>query len=396
MPDMDTAFGIYIHWPYCASKCPYCDFNSHVVEDRPEADWLAAILAEIGNLADDYVGRPITSVFFGGGTPSLMTASSTGTILNALAAKLTLSNNCEITLEANPSSTEAAKLADFRAAGVNRLSLGVQSFDDHALQFLGRRHDAATAQQAVEDARRAFDNISFDLIYARLGQSWAAWQKELALALALAPDHISLYQLTIEAGTPFALRAAQGEVLTLADAAAAEMFQQTRAYLAAAGLPAYEISNHARPGAEARHNLTYWRYQPYAGLGPGAHGRLPLPSVGVGGRGRLATQKRRQPKRWMAMIKEGTVDPGQELTPQERFEEALLMGLRLTEGVDLDHVANLADGSWQTWINPSRVATLVDENLVQHRGGRLTVTETGFLTLNAIIGYLLTGSAVAA
>jgi oxygen-independent coproporphyrinogen-3 oxidase len=325
-----------------------------------------------------------------------MTAGSTGTILNALAAKLTLSNNCEITLEANPSSTEAAKLADFRAAGVNRLSLGVQSFDDHALQFLGRRHDAATAQQAVEDARRAFDNISFDLIYARLGQSWAAWQKELALALALAPDHISLYQLTIEAGTPFALRAAQGEVLTLADVAAAEMFQQTRAYLAAAGLPAYEISNHARPGAEARHNLTYWRYQPYAGLGPGAHGRLPLPSDGVGGRGRLATQKRRQPKRWMAMIKEGTVDPGQELTPQERFEEALLMGLRLTEGVDLDHVANLADGSWQTWINPSRVATLVDENLVQHRGGRLTVTETGFLTLNAIIGYLLTGSAVAA
>jgi putative oxygen-independent coproporphyrinogen III oxidase len=385
---IETAFGVYIHWPYCASKCPYCDFNSHVVEDRPEADWLAALLIEIRGLSQHYGRRPVSSIFFGGGTPSLMSAGSTAAVIDALQAQLTLANDCEITLEANPSSTEAAKLADFRAAGINRLSLGVQSFDDQALQFLGRRHDAETARRAVADARRVFDNMSFDLMYARLGQSWQAWRQELDLALTLAPDHISLYQLTIEAGTPFALRAAQGEALTLDDSAAAEMFQNTRQYLAAAGLPAYEVSNHARAGAQARHNLTYWRYQPYAGLGPGAHGRLPWPDP-CGREGRLATQKPRHPRRWMDAVQEDPAADGLGLTPQERFEEALLMGLRLTEGVDLERLAGLGDAPWQTWIVPSRLTTLEAEKLLRREGTRLQVTEAGFLTLNAIIRYLL-------
>ena len=224
-----------------------------------------------------------------------------GEVLAAVARHFSLTADCEITLEANPSSAEAAKLRDFRAAGVNRLSLGVQSMDANALTFLGRCHDVATARAAVATARGIFDNLSFDLIYARRGQSWAAWRAELDQALALAPDHISLYQLTIEPGTPFALRAGQGETLTLDDQAAAAIFAATRDHLAAAGLPAYEISNHARAGYGARHNLTYWRFQPYAGLGPGAHGRLPCADP-VGGRGRLATQRKRRPETWMAAV----------------------------------------------------------------------------------------------
>lgn len=384
----DDFFGVYVHWPYCASKCPYCDFNSHVVEVRPEADWATALLMEIRGLAQLYGQRPVSSVFFGGGTPSLMSPETTAKVVDALAAQLTLVDGCEITLEANPSSTEAAKLADFRAAGINRLSLGVQSFDDQALHFLGRRHDAETARRAVTDGRRVFDNMSFDLMYARPGQSWQAWQQELDLALSLEPDHISLYQLTIEAGTPFALRAAQGEALTLEESAAADMFQQSRQYLAAAGLPAYEISNHARRGAQARHNLTYWRYHPYAGLGPGAHGRLPWHTA-AGGESRLATRKRLQPKRWMADVQEDHTIQGQELSPQERFEEALLMGLRLNEGVDLERLARLCLTPWESFIEPSRLETLVAEKLLHCDGARLQVTEMGFLKLNAIIRYLL-------
>ena len=383
-------FGLYLHWPYCASKCPYCDFNSHVVEGPPEVLWRRALTAEITALAAALPGQKISSVFFGGGTPSLMAADTVGEVLAAVARHFSLTADCEITLEANPSSAEAAKLRDFRAAGVNRLSLGVQSLDADALTFLGRRHDVATARAAVASARGIFDNLSFDLIYARRGQSWAAWRAELDQALALAPDHIALYQLTIEPGTPFALRAGQGETLTLDERAAAAMFAATRDHLAAAGLPAYEVSNHARAGYGARHNLTYWRYQPYAGLGPGAHGRLPCADP-VGGRGRLATQRKRRPETWMAAVNaapQAAVD-GHFLDRRTRLEEALMMGLRLVEGVDLAALEQLTGAPLDAWVAPARRADLIAEGLLSETAERLRAVGHGALMLDGLLAYLL-------
>jgi oxygen-independent coproporphyrinogen-3 oxidase len=284
---MDDAFAIYVHWPFCVAKCPYCDFNSHVRARVDEAGWRDALLAELDFEAGRTRGRTVTSVFFGGGTPSLMAPETVGAVLERIAARWTLAPGAEVTLEANPNSAEAAKFRALAASGVNRVSIGVQALDDAALRFLGRAHDSGEARRAVAAAQAAFGRVSFDLIYARPGQTPAAWAAELDDALAMAGEHLSLYQLTIEPGTRFAQLAARGDLATPDAEAAAELWETTQERLARAGMPAYEVSNHARPGAESRHNLVYWRYQDHVGVGPGAHGR-----IGVDGRKRATRRAR--------------------------------------------------------------------------------------------------------
>ena len=293
MAGADT-LALYVHWPFCLAKCPYCDFNSHVRAEIDEARWRAALLREIDATAEETSGRVLTSVFFGGGTPSLMAPATVAAILERAGSHWPAADGLEVTIEANPGAAETGRLADFRAAGVNRVSIGVQSFDDDALRFLGRVHDADAARAAIERAAALFPRYSFDLIYARPGQSVAAWTAELAGALSLAGEHLSLYQLTIEPGTAFHARARRGEALAAKEEPAAALFEATQEMLDAAGLPAYEISNHARPGGECRHNLTYWRYGDYAGVGPGAHGRLTVDGA------RIATQRIRAPEAWLA------------------------------------------------------------------------------------------------
>jgi oxygen-independent coproporphyrinogen-3 oxidase len=312
----------------------------------------------------------VSSVFFGGGTPSLMPPETVAAVLDAAARAWGFAPEVEITLEANPSSVEAARFADLAAAGVNRVSLGLQALDEEALRFLGRAHGVDEGLAALDVAQREFARVSFDLIYARPGQPLAAWEAELGRALAFGTEHLSLYQLTIEPGTRFATEAAAGR-LTIPDGdAAADLFEATRAMTAAAGLPAYEVSNHARPGAESRHNLTYWRYGDYAGIGPGAHGR----------RGGLATQRHRKPENWMAAVARNGHGAQEEtpLTATERAHEALLMGLRLREGVDLARIG-------RGWIDEGAVARLSDQGLVARDGNRLRVTEAGMLLLDAIL-----------
>ena len=366
---------LYIHWPFCVRKCPYCDFNSHVRETVDQERWRVALLADLAHEAALMPGRRIGSVFFGGGTPSLMPPATVAALLDAAAGHWGFAPDVEITLEANPSSVEAARFADLAAAGVNRVSLGLQSFDDAALSFLGRAHDAAEGLAALATAQASFERVSFDLIYALPGQALAAWQAQLARALAFGTEHLSLYQLTVEPGTRFATEAAAGR-LVLPDAdAAADLFEATRALTAAAGLPAYETSNHARPGAESRHNLTYWRYGDYIGIGPGAHGR----------RGALATQRRRKPENWLAAVDRNGhgIELEDALTPHERAEEALLMGLRLREGVDLRRIATLAGGVAP--VDRGAVRRLERLRLIVLAGDRLRVTEAGALLLDAIL-----------
>jgi oxygen-independent coproporphyrinogen-3 oxidase len=372
-----------VHWPFCAQKCPYCDFNSHVRfggwdEDR----FRAAFLTELDHVADLVGPRIVSSVFIGGGTPSLMQPSTVAAILDRIAARWTLAAGAEITLEANPGSVEAGRFAGYRAAGVNRVSLGVQSLRDEELRRLGRIHSVAEAKAAIEIAAATFDRYSFDLIYARPHQTPAAWRAELGEALSLAGRHLSLYQLTIEPETPFAALHAAGR-LAIPDAeGAAALYELTQEMTEAAGLPAYEISNHALPGEESRHNLLYWRYGEYAGIGPGAHGRLI-----VEGR-RLATVTERVPEAWAAQVEAqghgfGEVTP---LSSAECVDEALLMGLRLREGIDLDRIAGLGA------VRPA--ARTVDEltglGLVERRddGGRLRATPRGRFVLDAIVARL--------
>jgi len=331
-----TEFGIYVHWPFCASKCPYCDFNSHVrAGGIDEARFLAALRRELAHWAARRAQRTVTSVFFGGGTPSLMSAATVGAILDAVAGHWRVDPNAEITLEANPSSVEAARLRGYRAAGVNRVSLGVQSFDDSELKALGRLHTAAEARAAIDAARETFERFTFDLIYARPRQSPAAWRRELGQALRLAGRHLSLYQLTIEPDTPFAKLHAAGRLVVPDPEAALVLYEITQDMTERAGLPAYEISNHAAPGEESRHNLLYWRYGEYVGIGAGAHGRLALDGQ------RHAIANERQPERWAERVE--TLGHGAlemtPLSPAEQADEALLMGLRLGEGLDLDHLA---------------------------------------------------------
>jgi oxygen-independent coproporphyrinogen-3 oxidase len=334
----NSAFGVYVHWPFCAQKCPYCDFNSHVrFGGWDEARFLAAYKREIDCVADHIGPRTVTSIFFGGGTPSLMQPATTAAILEHIAKRWALLPDAEITLEANPNSVEAQRFRGFRAAGVNRVSIGVQSLRDDELRKLGRIHTAAEARAAIDVARATFDRFSFDLIYARPKQMPDAWRAELAEALALAGDHLSLYQLTIEPDTPYAALHAAGKLVVPDDEAASALYEITDELTAAEGFAAYEVSNYARPGEESRHNLLYWRYGEYAGIGPGAHGRIV-----IGGH-RQATVTERNPEAWAARVEEtgnGIVETT-DLTRTEQADEMLLMGLRLSEGVDLGDLASL-------------------------------------------------------
>jgi len=329
---------IYVHWPFCLAKCPYCDFNSHVRGAIDGDRWRRALLRELSHFATFTPGHAATSLFFGGGTPSLMAPGTVAQVIAAVGRHWPLDADFEVTLEANPTSVEAGRFRAYRAAGVNRLSLGVQSFDDPTLGFLGREHDARTARAALELAHATFPRVSFDLIYAVPGQTGAAWRRELATALGLAGDHLSLYQLTIEPATGFAGAVRRGAWVPLDDDRAAALYDQTQAQCATAGLAAYEISNHARPGAACRHNLTYWRYGDYVGVGPGAHGRF------VAAGERRATRQRTKPEAWLAAVEaqgHGTAEQTP-IEPRTAAEEALLMGLRLTEGVDPRRIEALA------------------------------------------------------
>ncbi|MBW6527294.1 radical SAM family heme chaperone HemW [Sphingomonas sp. RHCKR7] len=371
----DSALALYVHWPFCVSKCPYCDFNSHVRAAVDQEAWREALLADLAHEAAMLPGRRLGSIFFGGGTPSLMPPATVAAVIQAATAAWAPLPDLEVTLEANPSSVEAARFADLAAAGVNRVSLGLQALDDAALCFLGRAHDVAEALGALDVAQRHFARVSTDLIYARPDQSLAAWEAELAQALGFGTEHLSLYQLTIEPGTRFHTEAAAGR-LTIPDGdAAADLFEATRAITAAAGLPAYEVSNHARPGAESRHNLAYWRYRDYAGVGPGAHGR----------RQASATQRHRKPENWLgAVARNGhglvTEEP---LAPEARAREALLMGLRLGEGVDLARVARVTGLAVEAIVDGDAIAAL--PGLVARDGDRLRVTEAGILLLDSIL-----------
>jgi putative oxygen-independent coproporphyrinogen III oxidase len=378
----DPGFGVYVHWPFCLSKCPYCDFNSHVRHAAiDEARFVRAFAAEIAATAARVPGREAASIFFGGGTPSLMQPATVGAILDAVARHWKLAPDVEVTLEANPTSVEATRFRGYRAAGVNRVSLGVQALDDAALAALGRLHSADEALAAVAIARAVFPRYSFDLIYARPGQTVSAWRDELACAIAQASDHLSLYQLTIEPDTPFATLHAAGKLATPDDDTARALYDATQDVCDAGGLPAYEISNHARPGGECRHNLVYWRYGEYAGIGPGAHGRLD-----VDGR-RYATATEKNPERWLALVEargDGlAVD--ETLTRTEQADELLLMGLRLAEGIALARYAAVAGKP----LDPARIADLAQGGLVETTPqGRLRVTAAGFPLLDAVVADL--------
>jgi oxygen-independent coproporphyrinogen-3 oxidase len=366
---------LYVHWPFCVSKCPYCDFNSHVREAVDQAAWRAALLADLAHESDLLPHRRVTSIFFGGGTPSLMPPETVAAVIDAAGKHWGFAGDIEITLEANPSSVEAARFADLAAAGVNRVSLGLQALDDAALRFLGRAHSVAEGLGALDTAQKAFARTSFDLIYARPGQTHVAWETELRRAIGFGTEHLSLYQLTIEPGTRFATLFEKGELAAFDPDAGADLFEATRAITAAAGLPAYEISNHARPGAESRHNLTYWRYGEYAGVGPGAHGR----------RSGLATVRRKKPENWLAAVARNGhgIEREDTLAPAERAVEALLMGLRLGEGVDLTRIDALAGG--EAPLDAKALAMLEAEGLAIREDNRLRVTDAGMPVLEAIL-----------
>ena len=363
---------LYIHWPFCVSKCPYCDFNSHVREAVDQAAWREALLRDLAFEAEAWPRGPLGSIFFGGGTPSLMPPETVAALIAAAERLWGFTPDIEITLEANPSSVEAARFADLAAAGVNRVSLGLQALDDEALVFLGRAHRLDEGLAALDTAQRAFRRVSFDLIYARPGQSAAAWEAELARALSFGTGHLSLYQLTIEPGTRFAALAAKGELPTIGEDAAAALYELTQARTGAAGLPAYEISNHARAGEESRHNLAYWRYQPYLGIGPGAHGR----------RGGVSTQRHKKPENWLSALARNGHGVQEEvpITADEAALEALLMGLRLREGVPLAGIERALD--------PAGLARMERQGLVERSEGRLIARPEGMLLLDGILAEI--------
>jgi putative oxygen-independent coproporphyrinogen III oxidase len=380
-----TELALYIHWPFCKSKCPYCDFNSHVRAGIDEARWRAALLKDLGHYAGLTGRRSVTSIFFGGGTPSLMAAETVASVLERAAALWPLAPDVEITLEGNPTSVEAAGFRDFRSAGVNRVSLGVQALEDGALKFLGRGHDVKEALKALEVARRSFERFSFDLIYARPSQTVADWERELDRAVALAGEHLSVYQLTIEAGTAFAPAHARGDFVLPDEETQAALYETTLDRLAAAGLPAYEISNHARPGAECRHNLVYWRYGDYVGVGPGAHGRLTLDGA------RVATRQHRAPETWIEAV-ESRGHGGEEpiaLSPSEQRDELLMMGLRLAEGIPRARFRERLGLDFESALDPGRMAALIEAGFLQLDSERLVATSAGRQRLNAVLGQLI-------
>jgi len=378
----DPGFGVYVHWPFCLSKCPYCDFNSHVRRGELDEDrFVEAFRVEIAHRAALAPGREVRSIFFGGGTPSLMSPSTVEAILSAIAGHWRLAKDVEITLEANPTSVEASRFRSFRAAGVNRVSLGIQALNDIDLRNLGRQHTVAEALMALDVANSAFARTSFDLIYARPGQTPAAWRKELDLALARAPEHVSLYQLTIEPDTMFERMFNAGKLIVPDAETQRALWDVTQEATARAGLPAYEVSNHARPGAECRHNLLYWRYGEYAGVGPGAHGRLIAP------RGRRAQACERHPEMWLTCVEtegHGLIED-ELLNAEQEGDEFLLMGLRLREGIDPQRYFLLTGKK----LAPSRISELVGDGLVEYtRDNRLRVSSEGFPVLDAVVADL--------
>jgi putative oxygen-independent coproporphyrinogen III oxidase len=380
-PPHDPAFGVYVHWPFCLSKCPYCDFNSHVRRDKPdEARFVRAIERELEHVANEIGARTVDTIFFGGGTPSLMQPKTIEAILAAVAQRWPVAAGAEITLEANPTSVEAENFRGYRAAGVNRVSLGVQSLDDAALKFLGRLHSADEALAAVKIAQATFPRVSIDLMYARPGHAPAEWQAELTRALALGTEHLSLYQLTIEDDTAFAALHRAGKLAVPDAEIGRALWDVTQEACDRAGLPAYEISNHARPGAECRHNLVYWRYREYAGVGPGAHGR-----IGADG-SRRATATERNPERWLAAVEaQGHgFSVNDALSSGEQADELLLMGLRLSEGIDAGRYEFLSGRT----LDAERVSMLAAEGLIELRAGKLRVTAAGFPLLDAIVADL--------
>jgi oxygen-independent coproporphyrinogen-3 oxidase len=366
-----SELALYVHWPFCVSKCPYCDFNSHVREQVDQDQWRDALLADLAYEAVQTPGRRLTSIFFGGGTPSLMPPATVEALIGAAERHWGFADGIEITLEANPSSVEAARFADLARAGVNRVSLGLQSLDDEALHFLGRAHDAQEGLMALGTAQSAFDRVSFDLIYALPGQTADAWTQELERALGFGTGHLSLYQLTIEPGTRFAALAARGELVPADPDESAALYELTQAMTGSAGLPAYEISNHARPGEESRHNLAYWRYDSYAGVGPGAHGR----------RNGRATQRHRKPENWLSALARNGHGIVEEtgLAPAEQRVEALLMGLRLAEGIPYT-----PEG-----LDLAAVDRLAVQGLLQRDAERLRVTPRGMLLLDGILAQIV-------
>jgi putative oxygen-independent coproporphyrinogen III oxidase len=369
---------LYVHWPFCVSKCPYCDFNSHVRESIDQQDWREALLADLAHEAALLPEHGVSSIFFGGGTPSLMDPATVEAVIDAARTHWAVADDVEITLEANPNSAEAARFADLARAGVNRISLGLQSFNDQALGFLGRAHSADEGLRALEAAQSAVDRVSFDLIYALPGDDDASWSTSLDRALSLGTEHLSLYQLTIEPGTRFATMVARHEFEPLDADQSATLFELTQERTAQAGLPAYEISNHARPGAESRHNLAYWRYQDYAGVGPGAHGR----------RNGMRTVRHRKPENFLAAVARnghGLVEEAP-LSRQEAADEALVMGLRLAEGID---PASLAERlGVDAIVDQAAVDRLAGHGLLERDGDRLRTTQAGRLLLDSILAEI--------
>ncbi len=376
-------FGLYLHWPYCESKCPYCDFNSHVASHIDQKQWQQAYLSEIDRLGQETQGRILTSFFFGGGTPSLMEPELVAAIIERIRATWPMANDPEITLEANPGSVEAGRFRGFQQAGVTRVSMGMQAMNDEDLRRLGRKHSAEEARKAFEIARNCFDRVSFDLIYARQDQTLVAWRDELGKALELAIDHLSLYQLTIEDGTAFADRFAKGGLRGLpSEDLSAEMFELTQELCDKAGLPAYEVSNHAKSGCESRHNLIYWRGGDYVGIGPGAHGRITLQGT------RWATEAPKSPALWLGMVQSGKAPelPRSALTAEEHSLEYLLMSLRLSEGLDLARYQNMSG----TALNAQKIRELSEIGMVEITGDRLRTTPNGRMVLNAVLRDLAT------
>ena len=382
------ARALYIHWPFCLSKCPYCDFNSHVREGIDIARWREALLADLRHEAEIAAGEPLESVFFGGGTPSLMPPALVADLLAEAERLWGFARDIEITLEANPSSVEAANFAALAVAGVNRVSLGLQALDDETLRLLGRLHGAAEGLAALQTAQKAFERVSFDLIYARPGQSAEHWASELETALGFGTGHLSLYQLTIEPGTRFATDVRQGAFAPLDDDQAADLFALTREMTAAAGLPAYEVSNHARSGEESRHNLAYWRYQDYAGIGPGAHGR----------RHGVATLRHKKPENWLAAVagRGNGLKEERPLGAREQASEALLVGLRLDEGVDLAALSARFAIPASELIDRNKLALHESLGLARSDGSRIGVTPQGMPLLDALLGDLVPEALVAA
>ncbi|AXT27716.1 coproporphyrinogen III oxidase [Ruegeria sp. AD91A] len=374
-------FGLYVHWPFCEAKCPYCDFNSHVSRNIDQKQWVDAYLSELRRSASETPDRVLNTIFFGGGTPSLMDPETVAAVIDGARALWHPANDMEITLEANPGSVEAGRFSAYRDAGVNRISMGIQALNDEDLRRLGRIHTVAEARAAFDTARNCFERVSFDLIYARQHQTLEAWRTELTEALSMAIDHLSLYQLTIEDGTAFGDRYAVGRLRGLPeDDSAADMYLATQEICEAHGLPAYEVSNHARPGAESQHNLIYWRYGDYVGIGPGAHGRITLNGQ------KYATETYLNPQRWLDTAKKGNGEKDRSvLSLEDQANEHLMMGMRVTEGLDIDRWQALSGRSL-----PSEIMDhLTDINMVQRRNGRLIATSDGRAVLNAVIRELL-------